>query len=150
MDSGLIGLIGLARRAGKAELGEEKAVSAALDHKARLILVSADAAENTVKKVRRCAGEGNAPFVPIGLTKAELGRAVGMAGCAVVAVTDVGLAAAAMKKLSQTDPQRYGETAQALERKAEKNLRRKREKRQRQKRAASPKPWAAPPREKKS
>ena len=44
MDSSLSGLLGLARRAGKAELGEESILSAALAHKVRLLLIAADAA----------------------------------------------------------------------------------------------------------
>ena len=47
MDNGLTGLMGLAKRAGKAELGEEPAAAAALSHKARVLLVAKDAADNT-------------------------------------------------------------------------------------------------------
>lgn len=147
MDDELLGLLGLCRKAGKLALGEDEAISAALDHKARLILMAADAAGNTVSKTRRAAAEGNAPCFQVELTKAQLGGAVGRAQCAVLALTDVGLAAAAMKKLSAADPQRYGEISQKLEHKAAKTVRRRREKQRRLKAEKAGKPWAAPPKE---
>lgn len=148
MDSALTGLLGLARRAGKAELGEESILSAALQHKARLILIAADAAEGTAHRLERAAEEGNAVCFRVEPTKAELGGCFGRASCAAVALTDVGLAAAAVEKLSQADPQRYGEASEKLKGKAEKTVRRRREKQRRIKAAKAGKPWAAPPRQK--
>ncbi len=128
MESALTGLLGLARRAGKAELGEEAVSDAALAHRARLILTASDAADNTLRRLERAAGIGNAVYFSIPMTKAELGGALGRPTCAAVALTDVGLAAAALEKLSRIDPRRYGEASQALTRKAEKTARRRREK----------------------
>ncbi len=145
MDSSLSGLLGLARRAGKAELGEESILNAALQHKARLILIAADAAENTVQRLERAAESGNAVCFRTSMTKAELGAGFGRANCAAVALTDVGLAAAAVKKLSQEDPQRYGEVSEKLTHKAEKTVRRRKEKQRRLKAAKAGKPWAPPP-----
>lgn len=152
MDNGLTGLLGLARRAGKAELGEESVATAILNHKARVILVASDAADNTRRKIEALAGQGNAPVLPLPLTKAELGGALGRGSCAVAALTDMGLAAAAVKKLSALDPQTYGDAAQALGQKAAKQDRRRKEQRSREKarQAQRRKPWAAPPKEGKS
>ncbi len=149
MDNGLTGLLGLARRAGKAELGEESVTTAILCHKARVILLASDAADNTRRKIGSLAGQGNAPVLALPLTKAELGGALGRAACAVVALTDMGLAAAAAEKLSRLDPQLYGDAAQALGSKAAKQDRRRREQRAREKarQAQGRKPWAAPPKE---
>lgn len=143
MDSSLTGLLGLARRAGKAQVGEESILSAALAHKARLILIAADAAEGTAQRLERSAESGNAVCFRVDMTKAELGSCFGRASCAAVALTDVGLAAAAMEKLSQADPQRYGEASEKLKSKAEKTVRRRREKQRRLKAARAGKPWAA-------
>jgi len=66
MDDGLTGLIGLARKAGKAEVGEEPVTAAATAHKARLILLSSDAAENTAKRARRLGESGNCPVITPG------------------------------------------------------------------------------------
>lgn len=147
MDSGLIGLIGLARKAGQTEIGEELASIAARLHKARLILLAADAAENTLRQGRGLGETGNCPALVLPLTKAELGGALGRSSCAILALTDVGLAAALVKKLSQTDPEQYGQAAQRLEYKAEKTLRRRRERQDRKKTAQvqARKPWAPPP-----
>lgn len=147
MDSSLAGLLGLCRRAGKAELGEENVLSAASAHKARLVLIAADASEKTAARIERAAQAGNAPCFRLDASKAELGGTVGLASCAAVGLTDVGLAAAAVKKLVQASPERYGEISAHLERKAAKTVRRRREKQQRLKAEKRAKPWAAPPRE---
>ncbi len=149
VDNGLIGLIGLARKAGRAELGEEAVTAAAHGHKARLILAAADAADNTLHRARALGEAGNAPVLLTGLTKEELGAAAGRQSCALLAITDVGLAAQAAKKLAREDQEGCGEAALALERRAEKALRRKREQRAKEKvRAArTRKPWAPPPKD---
>ena len=146
MDNGLIGLIGLARKAGQVEIGEEPASIAARTHKARLILLSADAAENTRRRGAALGETGNCPALSVPLTKAELGGAVGRASCAILALTDVGLAAALVKKLAQADPEQYSEASQRLGYKAEKTLRRRREHRAREKASQTErrKPWAPP------
>lgn len=147
MDNALSGLLGLARRAGKAELGEDTILSLALQHKLRLVLIAADAAPNSAQRLTHAAESGNAVCFRVDMTKAELGACFGRASCAAVALTDVGLAAAAVKKLSEADPKRYGETAEKLKHKAEKSVRRRKEKISRQKAAKSGKPWAAPAKE---
>lgn len=149
MDNGLTGLLGLARRAGKAELGEESVAAAILSHKARVILVASDAADNTRRKIENLAGQGSAPVLLLPLTKAELGGALGRGSCAVTALTDMGLAAAAAKKLSALEPGAYDDAARALDKKALKQDRRRKEQRAKEKarQAQSRKPWAAPPKE---
>lgn len=147
MDDGLTGLIGLARKAGKAEIGEESVAAAATAHKSRLILLSADAAGNTAKRAQRLGEGGNCPVVTLPLGKAELGAALGRSSCALMALTDVGFAASVMKKLSARDPEAYTSVAHRMEHKAEKTLRRRKEQRQKDKaaQARGRKPWAAPP-----
>ena len=146
MDSGLTSLIGLARKAGKVQLGEEAVSLTAKAHKARLILLSADAAENTCHRGETLAQTGNCPVLPLPLTKAELGSAVGRSSCAILALTDVGLAAAIVDRLAQQEPQRYESVQRQLSHKAEKTLRRRREQRSKEKaaQAARRKPWAPP------
>lgn len=147
MDNGLMGLLGIARKAGKTEVGEESAAAAAKAHKARVLLLASDAGDRTRRHAENLSQEGNCPLLPVPLTKAELGGALGRGSCAILALTDIGLANAAVKKLEAVDP----EVRQKLDRKAEKTLRRRRETRQREKeaQAARRKPWAAPPQEKK-
>ena len=141
MDSPLAGLLGLARRAGKAQLGEEAALDAALAHKARIILTAADLSQGTLARLERSAETGNAVVLPTAFSKAELGSAVGWANCGVVAVTDIGLAAAVVEKLVQADPQPlYQQALERLKPRAEKTARRRREKLRRKRDAAKNKP----------
>lgn len=143
MDNSLAGLLGIARKAGKLELGEEGVSAAAKAHRARAILLAADAGERTCRHAQGMV-TGNCPLLPVPLTKAELGAAAGRGPCAVLALTDVGLANAAAKKLEGLDP----EVRQHLEHKAAKTLRRRRETRQREREAQHSKPWAPPSPEK--
>ena len=147
MDNGLAGLIGLARKAGKVEVGDEPVSIAARTHKARLILLASDSAAGTLRHGAGLGEMGNCPALTVPLTKAELGGAVGRSACAILALTDVGFAAAITKKLAAQDPERYGEAQQKLGYKAEKTLRRRRERREREKavQARQRKPWAPPP-----
>ena len=146
MDNGLIGLIGLSRKAGKLELGEEPVTVAANGHKARLILLAADAAENTVRRARNLGERGNCPVLVTGLTKTQLGGAAGRSACALLAFTDVGLAAAAATRLSPGTPE-YAEVAERLSHKAAKTDRRRKAQREKEKarQAGARKPWAPPP-----
>lgn len=93
----------MARKAGKVEIGEEAAGAAALNHRARLILTAADAGENTLDRVRRLESE-KLPVLRLPENKAELGGALGYAGVAVAALTDLGFACAVAERLAQADP----------------------------------------------
>lgn len=99
MTANALGLLGLARKAGKLELGEDPVGAACRGRKARLVLLAADAAENTADKARRLAQTSNARCVRTPLTKEELGSALGRKVCAVAALTDEGFARAFLEKL---------------------------------------------------
>lgn len=98
MTANALGLLGLARKAGKLEIGEEPVGAACQKRQAKLVLLAADAAENTVRRAQRAAQAADAPCVRTDLSKAELGAGFGRASCAVLALTDHGLAAAFLKK----------------------------------------------------
>ena len=119
MTANALGLLGLARKAGKLELGEDPVGAACRGRQARLVLLACDAAENTADKAHRLAQTSNARCVRIPFTKEELGAALGRGSCAMAAVTDVRLAQAVAAKLAEQDPQRYQEAEQRLRRKAE-------------------------------
>ena len=94
-----LGLLGLARRAGKLELGEDPVSTACRSRKARFVLLASDAAENTADKARRLARASNARCARAPFTKEELGGALGRKVCAVAALTDEGFAKAFLEKL---------------------------------------------------
>ena len=123
----VLSLLGLAKKAGRLEAGEEPVGGAARAHDARLILLASDAADNTVRRAQHFAEAGACLCVGIPATKDELGRAVGRTSCAMLAVTDVGFAEAAAKKLAALDAARYGELAEKLSVKAARAAERKKE-----------------------
>lgn len=122
----LLNLIGLAQKAGRLAVGEEPTGAAARARDARLILVAADAAENSVRRVRHFADAGQCLWCRIGADKDALGRAVGRSSCAMLTVTDIGFAEAIAKKLAEGD-ERFAETAEKLAVKARRAAERRRE-----------------------
>ena len=122
----LLNLIGLAQKAGRLAVGEEPTGAAARARDARLILVAADAAENSVRRVRHFADAGQCLWCRIGADKDALGRAVGRSSCAMLAVMDIGFAEAIAKKLAEGD-ERFAETAERLAVKAQRAAERRRE-----------------------
>ena len=96
------------------EIGEEAVGTAARAGKAALVLLAADASENTKKRAERFAHTAAAPLARLDCGKAELGRALGLDGPAMAAVTDPGLAAAVAAKLAEEAPERYGPALAAL------------------------------------
>jgi ribosomal protein L7Ae-like RNA K-turn-binding protein len=98
--SNILHLVSIARKAGKLEIGEEPTAAAARARQAKLILVAKDATENTYRRVRHFGDAGNVTWVSTPYTKAELGGAVGRSAVAMLAVMDVGLAAAMVRGLA--------------------------------------------------
>lgn len=140
-------LLGLAKKAGRLEIGEEPVGAACRAHYARLVLLASDAAPNTCRRAAHFGQAGNVLFLELPFTKAELGFLLGRGSCAMLALTDAGFAASVLEKLAARDPERYGPAAQQLREKADRMLQRQREKRQHEKnlREGKRKPWAPPP-----
>jgi ribosomal protein L7Ae-like RNA K-turn-binding protein len=98
--------LGLCLRAGKLTAG----IEAVSDHVAssgdvRLILLSSDAGETTVRRLRRAAEGKNIPIVRLGAGSEEIGAALGRAACAVCCIQEIGFAAAIMKKAAEENPE---------------------------------------------
>ena len=131
MDS-IPSLLGLALRAGRLAVGEEPVGAACRGHKAYLLLLASDAADNTIRRASHFSQSAkNTICLQLPLTKAELGSGLGRTACAMAALTDVGFAAAVMvvvtgqrtlaavaQRLAQSDPAAYGPAWQALSQKA--------------------------------
>ena len=147
MHDPILHLLGLARKAGRLEIGEEPVGAVCRAHQARLVLLAADAAPNTRRRAAHFGQAGNVLFLDLPHTKFELGLVFGRSSCAMLALTDAGLAASLVEKLAARDPFRYGPAAEQLRHKADRMLQRQREKRQHEKnlREGKRKPWAAPP-----
>lgn len=145
-----LSLLGLALRAGKLEVGEEPVEAACKARRVKAVLLASDAAANSVKKAERFAASGGAEIVTLPAGKAELGFALGRGSCAMAALTDGGLTAAALKKLAAADPGRYGPQAERLAAAAEEEAKRRKDRQaaRRRKERLAAKPWAAPARKK--
>ncbi len=126
-DSNLLSLLGLCKRAGMLEIGEEPVEAAARAKDARVLFLASDAADNTVRRVRHFADAGACLWLRLPFTKEELGRALGRTSCAVTAVTDIGFAANIVHRLAQADPAQYTEAAEKLDIKAKRAAERKAE-----------------------
>ena len=144
----ILHLLGLARKAGRLEIGEEPVGSACRSKQAKLVLLARDAASNTNRRAAHFGQAGNVLWLELPFSKAELGLALGRGSCAMLALTDVGLSSSLVQKLAVRDPERYGPAAQQLKEKAARTLQRQKEKRQHEKNlreGKQRKPWAVPP-----
>ena len=127
MDDRAIGLIGLMRRAGAIEIGEDNSGSAVSAGKAKLLLTAADASENALRHAERFTQGRRVITVPLHYTREELGKALGIGGCSMAAVTDIGFANALMKALREQEPDMYAQAADTIEQRQAKAARRKKE-----------------------
>ena len=148
----ILHLLGLAKKAGRLEIGEEPVGSACRARQARLLLLAADAAPNTYRRAAHFGQAGNVLWLQLPFTKEEMGFILGRSSCAMLALTDAGFAAAVSEKLRARDPEKYEAASQQLRQKADKMLRRQKEQRQHEKNLREGKgrkhPWAPPPEKK--
>lgn len=143
----ILSMIGICRKAGKIEPGEEPVDAAVRARDARLLLLAADAADNTARRCAHFAEVGQCLWLRIPESKYELGRALGRGSCAVLAITDTGLALAVAQRLAEHDPAKYDEAVAKLQVKAqrarerqEEQLRHEKNLRQGKRREKSPPP----------
>ena len=127
MSNAALNLLGIALRGGNLTVGEEPVEAVARARDARLLILAADAADNTRRRVAHFADAGQCIWVRVPFTKAELGQTLGRSAVAVCAVTDIGLAAAVAHKLAEMDPVRFDETAARLDLKAQRAAERRQE-----------------------
>lgn len=144
----MLNLLGLAKKAGKLEVGEEPTGAAARAKDARLLLIASDAADNSFRRLKHFADAGACLYAKLPCTKDELGRSVGRTSCAMVAVTDIGFAEAIARKLAEEDAARYTGLAEKLSVKAQRAMQRRKEQEQHEKNLRTGKHKAAAKEEK--
>jgi ribosomal protein L7Ae-like RNA K-turn-binding protein len=119
--------LGIARKAGLLEPGEENSGAAVRTGKAKLLLLAADASDNARRRAEGYVHRRKIPLVRLPYTKEQVSDAIGKPGCSMVAVTDIGLASSIMKTLAEALPEKYGETAEEIRLKNERTARQRRE-----------------------
>jgi len=123
-----LSLLGICKKAGFLEIGEESVSAAARVKKARVVFSASDASDSSKRRARNYSELFGVPYAEFPATKAELALVVGRGAPGMLAVTDAGLAFGIVSRLSEAEPEKYSELAAALQIKAERVLKRKREK----------------------
>ena len=118
-----LGLIGIAKRAGKLGIGSEVCSIAVRDGKAYAICTASDASSRTIS----WAEEIETPHLPLDITKLELGALLGRASCAQLVILDAGIAASVAEKLAEKNPA-YGDVRDQLKALYERQKKRKQKK----------------------
>ena len=96
MNNKFWGMLGLAMRAGKLQVGEARAFAAIMSNEEKLILVANDASANTAKKVSDKGSYRNIPIISPA-DRFQMGAAVGKKIAVVMAVTEDGFAQQLLK-----------------------------------------------------
>ena len=103
MENRALNYLSLARKAGKAELGEEPVGAAARAGKAYLIVVAQDASDHTWRRAKSFAAGTEQQVLRLKETKDELGLAIGRQSLAIAAITDASLALAMVKAMEPSE-----------------------------------------------
>ena len=125
MNNALI-YVGIARKAGAIEVGETNSGNVTRAGKAKLLVLASDASDNALNRAKGFVFGRNIPLVRLPFSKEELSKSTGATGCSMAAFTDIGLAAAFMERLAQTQDG-YDEVCGELKVINERALARKRE-----------------------
>ena len=128
MTERICSLLGLMRRASSVVPGEDRASEAVRNGKARLLLLPSDATEAAAVRADRCLEGRRALKVTLPCTGEEIGKAIGLNRCSMLAVTDLGFAKALMELLNTQYPGRYEAETETIARRLDKMERRKKEK----------------------
>ena len=117
--------LALARKGGRAELGEEPVGAITRAGKGYLVIVASDASDHTWRRAKSFVAGTSQQCVRVPFTKDEMGFVVGRTSLAIAAITDAPLALALAKALP--DAEKHGEAIGALEEKSRKLLQRQKE-----------------------
>ena len=123
-----LGLVGLALKAGKLAAGDAAVSEAVTAKRVRLICTAADAGARTTERAERMPERCNGLYVESPFTRTELGAALGLSDCTIIAFLDPGLAWAFAKKLTEIDAARYGALEEELRARKERAERRRNKK----------------------
>lgn len=127
MSDKILSMLGLMRRANAIEIGEINSGSAVKSGKAKILLLASDASDNARHRAEGFVFGHNTILTDLPYTKEEISMNVGVNGCSMAAVTDIGFANALMNALSATDSEKYSVIAEEVNSRFAKAERRKNE-----------------------
>lgn len=127
MEDKSLGLLGLMRRAGALEIGEDNSALTVKSGKAKLLLLSSDVSESARRKAEGFCYGRSVQIVSLDITREAMGAAIGLRTCSMLAVTDIGFANALMKELAKQQPEKYGSVYEETQQRLEKTQRRRKE-----------------------
>lgn len=116
--------MGLMRKAGKLEPGEDRTGDAIKEGRARVVLLSSDISDNARGRVERQLQGRRALLVQLPYTRDDIESITGVS-CGAAAVTDFGFAEAFLSALAADDPVKYGDVSVEMKRRADKAAKRK-------------------------
>ena len=119
--------MGIAKKAGYIEYGEDTVLAAVQGGRARLVLLASDAGEHTRRKILAATETREIPCAGLPCDKGDLGASIGKGGTGCAAITDMGIAVSFAEKLASEGTE-YEKIRDTLRAKAEKMKRRKKEK----------------------
>ena len=117
MSERLLNMLGLMRKASSIEIGETNTGIATRGGKTKLLVLAADASDNAQSRARGFVAGRDTVSITLPFTKDEISFHVGIHGCSMAAITDIGFANAFIKGLSQEYPERYSQAAAQIEEK---------------------------------
>ena len=91
--------LALARKGGRAELGEEPVGAITRTGKGYLVIVASDASDHTWRRAKSFVAGTEQQCVRVPFAKEELGFVIGRTSLAIAAITDAALALALLKSL---------------------------------------------------
>lgn len=92
----LLGMLGIACKAGKITFGAESCIDAIIRNKVKLVLLAEDASERTKTKFKRLANEKKVPVFEVSKID-EMSKAIGKRNKAVVGILDFNFSKAIIK-----------------------------------------------------
>lgn len=93
----LYGMLGLAKRAGKAISGTDAVINKIRSLECRFVIISNDASDGTKKRISDKCKTYDTDYIFYGNCE-EIGRAIGVNNCVAVAITDDGFAKSLKEK----------------------------------------------------
>ena len=110
--------LALARKGGRAELGEEPVGAITRTGKGYLVIVASDASDHTWRRAKSFVAGTEQQCVRVPFAKEELGFVIGRTSLAIAAITDAALALALLKALP--DAEKHTAAIAVLEEKSRK------------------------------